>query len=100
MRSAEGLAEVRGQTGDELLTVDGAAVNLADVVEVNVGAVGYPRSQFETNYVIFDSEARMVTFRHIPFDFEDYCGQLKQVGVELPLWLADRMRNGDPSRTT
>lgn len=61
---------------------------------VNVGAVGYPRSQFETNYVIFDSEARTVTFRHIPFDFEDYCGQLQEAGVEPPPWLTDRLRNG------
>ena len=58
---------------------------------VNVGAVGYPRSQFETNYVVFDSEAHTVTFRHIPFDFGDYCGQLHQAGVELPLWLTDRL---------
>ena len=67
---------------------------------VNVGAVGYPRSQFETNYVIFDSEALVVTFRHIPFDFEDYCGQLQQAGVELPLWLTDRLRSVGPSHTT
>ena len=56
---------------------------------VNVGAVGYPRCEFETNYVIFDSETRKVSFRHIPFDFDDYCVSMKRAGVDLPLWLTD-----------
>ena len=60
---------------------------------VNVGAVGYPRSQFETSYVIFDSDARTVSFRHIPFDFRDYCNQMQRAGVELPLWLVDYLRS-------
>ena len=56
---------------------------------VNVGAVGYPRHHLETNYVIYDSEAHTVAFRHIPFDFDDYCRRLDEAGIDYPLWLTD-----------
>lgn len=54
---------------------------------VNVGSVGYPRNQYETNYVIYDTEERSVTFRHIPFDFDDYVARLERSGSGQPLWL-------------
>lgn len=56
---------------------------------VNVGAVGYPRFQRETSYVIYDSDERSVTFRHIPFDFVGYARAMDEQGVESPLWVAD-----------
>lgn len=59
---------------------------------VNVGSIGYPRYHFETNYVIYDSVASTVAFRHLPFDFADYCACMERIGVELPLWLCDHMR--------
>ena len=55
---------------------------------VNVGSVGYPRYHHETNYVIYDSEAQTVQFRHLKFDFADYADHLKWVGVEPPMWLS------------
>ena len=58
---------------------------------VNVGSVGYPRYNFETNYVIYDSSKRTVAFRHIPFDFVDYRARMERIGVEPPLWLSDHM---------
>ena len=58
---------------------------------VNVGSVGYPRYHHETNYVIYDSEAQTVQFRHLKFDFNDYADQLKRVGVEPPLWLSEML---------
>ncbi len=59
---------------------------------VNVGAVGYPRFERETTYVIYDSEKRSVAFRHIPFDFEDYARTMAAQGVEPPVWVADQLR--------
>ena len=59
---------------------------------VNVGSVGYPRYHFETNYVIYDSAAHTVVFRHLPFDFEGYSARMARIGVEPPPWLSDHMR--------
>ena len=59
---------------------------------VNVGAVGYPRFERKTTYVIYDSDTRRVTFRHIPFDFEDYARAMEAQGVVPPLWVADQLR--------
>ena len=56
---------------------------------VNVGAVGYPRFQRETSYVIYDSDEGLVSFRHIPFDFTDYAQAMEEQGAEPPLWVAD-----------
>ena len=75
-----------------LLLPESFAIDPSARYVVNVGSVGYPRSQFETNYVIFDSDAHTVEFRRIPFDFRDYCDQMDQVGVEPPLWLTDHLR--------
>lgn len=66
---------------------------------VNVGAVGYPRFERETTYVIYDSEKGSVTFRHLPFDFEDYARAMDAQGVEPPIWVADRLRaRGRPGK--
>lgn len=59
---------------------------------VNVGAVGYPRFERETTYVIYDSERGSVTFRHLPFDFENYARAMNAQGVEPPIWVAGQLR--------
>ncbi|MBR1587788.1 MAG: metallophosphoesterase family protein [Kiritimatiellae bacterium] len=58
---------------------------------VNVGAVGYPRFQRETTYVIYDSDCGRVDFRRIPFDFADYARAMEGQGAEPPLWVAGRI---------
>ena len=59
---------------------------------VNVGAVGYPRFERETTYVIYDSEKGSVVFRHLPFDFADYARAMDAQGVEPPLWVSGQLR--------
>ena len=54
---------------------------------VNVGAVGYPRFERETTYVIYDSDAGTVTYRHLQFDFADYARAMDEQGVEPPAWV-------------
>lgn len=58
---------------------------------VNVGAVGYPRFERETTYVIYDSASGTVSFRHLPFDFDDYARAMGAQGVEPPAWVADHL---------
>lgn len=59
---------------------------------VNVGSVGYPRADLDITYVLYDTRAKKVTFRHLPFDFSRYVARLEAKRVTLPLWLADHMR--------
>ena len=59
---------------------------------VNVGAVGYPRFERETTYVIYDSGTGRVSFRHLPFDFRGYAEAMDAQGVEPPVWVADHLR--------
>lgn len=56
---------------------------------VNVGAVGYPRFERETTYVIYDSGEHRITFRHLPFDFADYAKAMDAQGVDPPIWVSD-----------
>ena len=56
---------------------------------VNVGSVGYPRNDRDITYVLYDSVARKVSYRHLPFDFADYVRRLEGKNVRLPLWLSD-----------
>ena len=60
---------------------------------VNVGSVGYPRTDRDITYVLYDTAVRKVCFRHLPFDFPGYVRRLETKNVNLPLWLADHMRN-------
>jgi predicted phosphodiesterase len=57
----------------------------------NVGAVGYPRFERETTYVIYDSEKGSITFRHLPFDFEGYARAMDEQGVEPPIWVVGQL---------
>ena len=59
---------------------------------VNVGAVGYPRFERETTYVVYDSSKRTVAFKHLQFDFKDYLEAMEQRGIDPPVWLIDHIR--------
>jgi predicted phosphodiesterase len=59
---------------------------------VNVGAVGYPRFERETTYVMYDSAKRSVAFKHLQFDFTDYLKAMKLRGIDPPVWLIDHLR--------
>ena len=56
---------------------------------VNVGSVGYPRCDFCSTYVIYDTESQRLTFRRLPIDIPAYAEKLKAHGIRLPFWLAD-----------
>lgn len=71
-----------------LMPPEDIALDAESSYVINVGSVGYPRYHHETNYVIYDSEAQTVQFRHLKFDFADYADHLKRVGVEPPMWLS------------
>lgn len=54
---------------------------------VNVGSVGYPRNDLCCSYGIFDSEARQMTIRRLPFDFKSYITEMTDRNLKLPGWL-------------
>ena len=56
---------------------------------VNVGSVGYPRRDYCSIYVIWDVEARRITYRRLPFDLEAYAQRLIENGIRVPIWLRD-----------
>ena len=58
---------------------------------VNVGAVGYPRADGDITYVIYDTSAKRIEFRHLPFDYKGYIDRMAAKGIPLPGWLQDRI---------
>lgn len=84
------------------LEKESVGLKLADGARyiVNVGSVGYPRSDMCIVYCIYDDEAGEVTYRRLPFDFKGYIGAMLAHGHELPLWLAMALRAaaGRPTR--
>ena len=64
---------------------------------VNVGSVGYPRCDFCSTYVIYDTTLSRVTFYHLPLDMSAYAEKLEAQGILLPLWLSDAIDGPDPS---
>lgn len=56
-------------------------------VIVNAGSVGYPRVQKYSVYVIYDTEQQTVSYRSLPFDFNDYVAEMEKRDIPLPLWL-------------
>ena len=58
---------------------------------VNVGSVGYPRCDFCSTYVIYDTESQRLTFRRLPIDIPAYAEKLEAHGIRLPFWLADAL---------
>lgn len=60
---------------------------------VNVGSVGHPRNDLCSTYVIWDTEAKTVTFRRLPFDFKDYITKLLEAKIDVPQWLSEISEN-------
>ena len=56
---------------------------------VNVGSVGYPRADFCSVYVIYDTEKQQVTYRRLPFNFKYYIDSMISRGLQLPWWLEE-----------
>lgn len=54
---------------------------------VDVGSVGYPRNDLCTTYVVWDADARKVTYRRLPFDFRGYITEMLDRNVDMPGWL-------------
>lgn len=59
---------------------------------VNVGSVGYPRCEPESVYALYDSIRRTVTWRRLPFNFDDYFAQMAAKNIHIASWLKDRAR--------
>lgn len=60
---------------------------------VNVGSVGYPRSGVcRSSYCIYDSDAKSVRFRSLPFDLEEYAARMHGRGLHEAPWVAVRER--------
>ena len=62
-------------------------LNPASRYIINVGSVGYPRNDLCCAYGIFDSSARRVTIRRLPFDFKSYIAGMLERKLDLPAWL-------------
>ena len=54
---------------------------------VNVGSVGYPRSDLFATYVVCDPSSDSFTVRCLPFDFKSYVSEMLARGIGLPAWL-------------
>ena len=60
---------------------------------INVGSVGQPRDRDNRAcYVVYDSDARTVTFRRVAYDVE--AAQQAILAVGLPEYLAERLGKG------
>ena len=60
---------------------------------VNPGSVGQPRDRDpDASFVVYDPEARKVTWRRVPYDVES--ARRKILGAGLPHIFADRLREG------
>lgn len=60
---------------------------------VNVGSVGYPRCDFCSTYVIYDTVLCRMMFRRLPLNLHAYAEKLVMQGISLPLWLSDALDN-------
>lgn len=56
---------------------------------VNVGSTGNPRNDLCITYCIYDSDARRVVLRRLPFDFASYIKELIRRQIDLPAWLQE-----------
>ena len=54
---------------------------------INVGSVGYPRHDFCSTYVIYDTRAHTIAIRRLPFDFKSYIQSMSANRIPLPSWL-------------
>lgn len=58
---------------------------------VNPGSVGYPRNDGCASYAIYDSDAKTVTFRLLPFDYDSYVDRMVANDLPVPDWVAETM---------
>lgn len=59
---------------------------------VNVGSVGYPRNQYATYYVVFDTVEQMIRYRELPFDIDSYETNMQKNRMPLPRWLLEKYK--------
>lgn len=72
----------------ELLDIESGAGYL-----INPGSVGQPRDgDPRASYVLYDSDAGIMTYRRIPYDIERAQNKIREAG--LPPFLADRLAIG------
>lgn len=64
---------------------------------VNVGSVGNPRNDLCITYCVYDSSARRVTLRRLPFDFGSYIKELISRRIALPIWLQELLVRSEES---
>lgn len=56
----------------------------------NAGSVGYPRRCRYSTYIILDDDTFFVELIRIPFDYTNYCDNLKASGRNIPVWIEAR----------
>lgn len=61
---------------------------------VNVGSAGYPRHEPKVSYCVYDTKARTIDIRRLPFDFNEYEREMLKRNVELPSWF-ERLKNSE-----
>lgn len=60
---------------------------------INVGSVGQPRDgDWRACYAIYDSDARMITFKRVEYDLQTAMEKIRTAG--LPEYLAERLARG------
>lgn len=58
---------------------------------VNVGSVGYPRSGVcRSSYCVYDTDAKTVCFRSLPFDLDAYAAKMHGQGLHEAPWVGVR----------
>lgn len=57
----------------------------------NVGSVGYPRNELDSVYVTYETDKKLVEYRRLPFDAEEYKEMLGNNGIAIPHWLSYRV---------
>lgn len=71
------------------------ALDKWDSTIINVGGVGYPRSQPYSIYGIYDTESHTFKHRILPFDFDDYIARMEKGGMKVPLWVESRKKQAE-----
>lgn len=68
---------------------NGISVNLGEYDRpiLNVGSVGWPRNQWSTIYVVFDTDKMEAKYRVLPFDFAKAARVRIENGIAVPAWM-------------
>jgi predicted phosphodiesterase len=86
--------EMSGEGVVELLNENRIIASSSERFVVNVGTVGCPRSVHYASYAIVDIKEDGnvdIELRKIPFDYSAYRDSLLEAGVDVPIWLEDRL---------